>query len=264
MTKFHNEFFNKGSPRHDKLVLETTDSIKEIYNQSIHPYVINDVLKLTKSKVCYDIFVCNYGKNTDWCLKPAIAFKNQKHLCKRGWDYCQYADHEKLDLVLGKKFSPDFVSENSKDICAEPLPPINKWQLKSTETEKLCKSGNFIIGYEDASFDFKEEVVYNAKISPTWIWEDYQKASIDITIIAECKPDLDSWGGPLRQLKTYIDLEEQKNERVIGDRLVYGLFTTYSQVSTQVRDLLRKESIFVFTFDEDKDNKQSLLFGEGV
>lgn len=159
MSKFHDEFFRKGSKEHDKLVEQTISSIKDIFKEIIFPNYKNKI-----------------------------------------------TDSYELKLI-------------------------------DVELEKICKNGTFILGYVDI------QAIFHLK----YLNEDCYNISYYIFVVIECKPDLSTWGGPLRQIKTYMDSIEHNGVSGFYPKIVVGLFSTYDVVSDSIKELFKKENIFVAT-----------------
>lgn len=104
------------------------------------------------------------------------------------------------------------------------------------ETEKICKARNgFIIGYIDVLGKFTFA-----------LWDE---ENINLNLVIDAKPELKSWGGPLRQIKTYMDVLRTDLFYTGGE--IYGVFTTFSTISDRHRKILENEKVYVVTFSGD-------------
>lgn len=122
------------------------------------------------------------------------------------------------------------------------------------ETEKICSTGkDFIIGYADIVFDLQFKIRTDARIEEDWIWEGFDRDDAGLRMIVECKPELDEWGGPLRQIKTYMStLGSHLREQTSQTRLpTIGLLTTYTRFPDRFRKILEQENVYVITFSKD-------------
>lgn len=143
----------------------------------------------------------------------------------------------------------DYVSsvkpESQDHLCIGQL--ALKQILHKSETEKLCKSGKFIIGFADIVFDFSLTFNENITIRKDWIWNDFKTHNHELRLVVEAKPHLESWGGPLRQIKTYMDILGPSHNPT------YGLISTFSKLDNDSKKILSQEKVFVVTFSRDGD-----------
>jgi hypothetical protein len=120
----------------------------------------------------------------------------------------------------------------------EKLTPNKAEEWDDIETEVLCKSRNdFIIGYADA--------VLTKMGSPT----NWGRTSGE-RIVFEIKPKIDSWGGPLRQIKTYMDILKIQHTPFQQDADRYntqGYIITYTELSDDVKNIFKKENVEIIT-----------------
>jgi len=210
MTKFHDEFFSKGSSKHDDLILwcNSEEGKKRISNE-IKKQFPNKFLE-----------------------KGGIASRNTE----------QFGT---VDFIIEKIETEIF-----------------------SETEVLCKSGSFILGYADMIFHLNETyyTVHDIDCEGRQWYEDGKISEApsqigwqtNVHVVIEVKPELKEIGSVLRQIKTYMDVL----------RIQHGVLVTSSILPQSKIDLLKSESVFVISvtepdFDEDFDEengiKQNLL-----
>ena len=232
MPKFHDEFFRSGSSKHDelvsKIILEKEKIMGEIWLQRLFYNKFDDSDR--------DIYVCRANNKPEWCnLDHDIAHSGIPN-CNFSFNYrCKYCDADKY-----KSDKMKFETTKCKSTQTDNILIID------TETEKICKSGAFIIGYIDVMYIVQIERFWSVKISDGWGWEHFGKQERDIKIVLDAKPELKDWGGPLRQIKTYMDSE----------RADYGVIVTYSSVSDEHQEILAQENVFVITLENQIDNKK--------
>jgi len=120
------------------------------------------------------------------------------------------------------------------------------------ETEKICKSENgFIVGYADLVFDVKVEFVKDVEIRPgDWTWKKYEENTHHLRVVVECKPKLESFGGTLRQIKTYIDMLKVGGDNAASRWKTFGVVTTFSQVPESSVKFMAKEGVFAVTLQK--------------
>jgi len=129
------------------------------------------------------------------------------------------------------------------------------------ETEVICKSGQFIIGYADIYIQVFEDgdcsddliekrarrLINDFRLPEA---EAYRSARRSITasstgILVECKPSVADFGAVIRQLKTYEDILKSR-----GAARLFKVIATYSTPTKQVLDYLSHEDIVVVVFEE--------------
>jgi len=232
MPKFHDEFFRSGSSKHDelvsKIILGKEKIIGEIWLQRIFYDKFDNLDR--------DIYVCRANNKPEWCtLDHDIAHASTPY-CNFSYDYrCKYCDTNKYQSDKIK-----FETIKCKSIQTDNILKID------TEAEKICKNGNFIIGYIDVMYTVQIERFWEVKISDDWGWDKFGKDAPTIKIVFDAKPELKDWGGPLRQIKTYMDSESAD----------YGVIVTYSKVSDEYQEILAQENVFIVTLENQSENKK--------
>jgi|GEM_PF-5569308 len=285
MSKFHDEFFKKGSAKHDKLVEQTIASIEDIFKESILPEINNTQWPIHTEK----IYVCNGSECPNFCKikientklaftrKPICCYyinkgnyREKKLVINEDAQRCEYCvvskDNQKYlnsDINVELNETYNYCSnKNVISVNAQVYGVSTSVEMVDIEPEKICKNGNFIIGYADIKSSFSVEYRLDCKIDDNWVWKNYSSAKLFVDVVVECKPDLSTWGGPLRQVKTYMDIIRCNNERDLYNdrerrsekRIVIGLFTTYSVLPEKIKELLKKENIFVATLPSEDTN----------
>ena len=83
-------------------------------------------------------------------------------------------------------------------------------------------------------------------LAENWTWEGFHTLEKEWCLVIDAKPELKSWGGPLRQIKTYMD-----NLKPLYPGKLKGVFTTFSTISDRHRRILEDEGVYVVTFSKD-------------
>lgn len=221
MKRFY-DFF-KGDPAHDALVLKI---VSKEGQRKIAQLFLPSKLK---------IWICE-GKNSnpDCMASSRIASIYEPICCNSYYPYlkekCQY---------WGGKGTP---SEQIKPagVVNRECPVTNEFEPQfHIEIEKICKQNGRITGYADVMFSGKIIDYQKIEIEPNWIWEREENV-LSLKIVVDAKPTLSGFGGPLRQLKTYMDCLDAEA----------GVLATYSTLSDEAIELLRKEAVHVVKFDK--------------
>jgi len=195
-------------------------------------------------------------------------------LCNRAVDVgtlCIMLNESTNKLVCPEKIKihtpnpkPFFKASDLNPVFEEVTPKFNKKECptkfrfevlnKDFELEQLCKAANgFIIGYADIVVKFDVKLIWDIIIDgDSWIWKEFQTKKRTCLLIIECKPTLKTWAGPLRQLKTYMDILTRECRFF----QYWGLISTFSEVSPEVESLLRNEHVFVKTLSENQKTKK--------
>jgi len=216
MPKFHDEFFKKGSSKHDDMVIKILQSED----------IITDKFLPKSSEKDVTLFICNPEENDNCTLESRIISESVQ-FCEE----CRYNDHEKLKHGETKTGSKPVVCLQKRTVS---LTGINK------ETEKICKVKNgFIIGYCDVVYEIHYNIKTQMIIEKDWVWE-YGDNNYDKTIVIDAKPEMKSWGGPLRQIKTYMDCL----------RAHYGVLVSYDDISEDHKIHLLEEKVIFIKLDE--------------
>ena len=257
MSKFHEEFFRKGSAKHDELVILTIEKFENIFKNTIYPKIEANVLDRAYGGLDNKVWICSEENKPVWCnLKKKCAHTvrddSEKPYCYRRPSY--YKDSRAITCkYYGSTQNKDDWSQQNKSACLQTgalMVKLVEFKILRAETEKICKAKNgFIIGYADLLFKLQLEYIVHLKILEDWIWKNFSTYSLSIDIIAECKPELETWGGTLRQVKTYLDILSTDNNDP-----TYGLITTFTEVSPKVMEIIEKEDVFLvclspFTID---------------
>ncbi len=150
-------------------------------------------------------------------------------------------NHDKLTIYLHKNLDNLLNFLNIKNTLYSDIQKIK------FETEVICKSNNFIIGYADAVLTIIET---SHDKEGEWfdLWmKRYRDDLIRYKIIFELKPCLTSWNGVLRQIKTYMDVLP-KSSCFANNR---GVILTFSDVDLESRFILARENVDVITLTEE-------------
>ena len=285
MPKFHDEFFRKGSVDHDALVALTIEKSKEIFDIIIPKtgLLSNGTSKIflcnaenniplwcslqgTRAHTICASCISFYGSR--WGGNPSqLNIREEAHKCTcfdfkkiPEEDLGKYINSLTYDTTKdnNKLFFPDFIVNTADNLFIDSIFPHSTTRnceqkqslhgfIPKVETEKICKSGNFIVGYADVVFTFHFNIKTDLIISESWTWKNFSDIRKKLLVVVECKPVLKSWGGPLRQIKTYMDILRDDS-----DYLTRGIITTFSDVSEEYKKILAAENVFVVTFPKKK------------
>jgi len=240
MPKFHDEFFKKGSATHDELIYKILDDPKKIWDFYVNTRKTPDPEYVAVCNKSEENIFCTSDDPVAWRNKPICGklYKNYLGECSIT-SKCQNLDEEKfLEIITTTTdpITPIYDILTAEKICVLVLEDI------SHETEKICKSNNsFIIGYSDVVFTFTYSTSINLKIKEGFIWREWKpKESFSIKIVVDAKPELKSWGGPLRQLKTYMDCLHAQ----------YGILVSYDDIPEEHKQILEKENVGVIKIEK--------------
>jgi len=125
------------------------------------------------------------------------------------------------------------------------------------ETEKIYTNtrNGFIIGYADIVVQVRVKLETELITSQrTWCFDEEKV----FYIIIDAKPKLSSWGGPLRQVKTYMKLQQTEHNDP-----VYGLITTYSTINELHLEVIEEEQVSILTlplnFERNRNTEDQLI-----
>ena len=260
MPKFHDEFFRSGSSKHDELVSKIINEKERIMGELwLQRSWYNKFVSDDK-----EIYLCTQDK-PEWCvLESETANRDDIAECvvvdyrysddepERFRGRCKYCDIEVIkQKTIGIKdhwYAPSFKVKRKLVVCETFFEDKYHPNDIEYETEKICTSrpSTFIIGYIDILFKIRLQRTFNAKIRNGWIWNNYASNYKELKIVVDAKPELKDWGGPLRQIKTYM----------MSEGADYGVIVTYSKVSDAHQEILAKENVFVITLETQSDNKK--------
>lgn len=290
MPKFHEEFFRKTTSEHDQLVSWAFSNPMEIWNilkqkNFVNNFINSEIYKIYNVDEAQEIFICN--SNGPYCSNKGNVASVKTYECSE----CKYFQKEMFSfyglgeiLIKNEKIFTEEVSDkgiiySSKQYdlifnfdnslisvqiipnqikITRPLEITQNINIDRIEIEEILKTNNFIIGYADLVFTLSLSFSTSIKIKRDWVWNNYlrkEKCPEKIIIIIEAKPNLISWGGPLRQLKTYMDLKRNEG-------YVFGVLLTYNQNFSQEHEkILEKENIVVITLPKPQNNLYKKLEG---
>lgn len=220
MPKFHDEFFRGTTSHHDQLVVDTIDQLDHILERFLRKYEGEEQISVTR---CIDRKYC--GEQRD----PILEHPTKCSDCS----YCQVT-HD------GYNTAPPRYLPKSKQVEATKTIKIKEYTTR-VETEKIYsnQSSGFIIGYADIVVKIKAQQE-TTLVTESTIWNTCQE--ILFYIIIDAKPRLESWGGPLRQVKTYM-----RHENNLHSMPVYGVITTYSTINETHRQVIEQEKVSIIT-----------------
>ncbi|MCK9568703.1 hypothetical protein M0R72_07170 [Candidatus Pacearchaeota archaeon] len=237
MSKFHEEFFKAGSPKHDKLMIKTLSE---------------DGIKRVLDAIDIDTVVYNDRKRQ--------LYLNEKYtVCERSDKtmtiYSGWSDGYNREIpTIGYDNRCNFYGCSCQSICTKTIrqieakPTLENISVKhSYETEVIARSGNFIIGYADAIIRslYSGDVCVDLGYSKPYVKGQFE---LQADTLIEAKPELNSIGDVLRQLKTYNSLLRRtlpNRSVIIPMRMV---ITTYTELDKDSLDYLEHEGVKVVTF----------------
>lgn len=180
-------------------------------------------------------------------------------ICARLNDVCESGKPEKgfIDFYwgeislknhyLGEKYVHS-VLPNYDRIIRPPTSVLESYKV-DWETEKICKrETGYIFGYADVVFDFQLKIRKDFIISDMETWRGYDYGEVNLRVAVEAKPKLTSWGAPLRQLKTYMDLLKPSFSHTRNNLPIAGVISTFSRIPRKTHKILEKENVYVITF----------------
>lgn len=223
MAKFQDEFFNKGSPEHDKLMIKT------VSKTGMARILEGRAAPLDKLKALYAEEL-RLDEKEDDSLRACIEEGKVKNIY-----------HKVAGERCGGRCAGCY---SDKSNCQEKVVVVDvvATETATYETEVIMKSRDFIVGYADAVI---KVVVTGHKVVKTSVGNfRVSERSIESATIVEAKPDLNSIGEVLRQLKTYQSLLPTKT-----DTPAEMVLTTYSDLDQDEIDFLAHEKIRVIKFD---------------
>jgi hypothetical protein len=253
MSKFHDEFFRRGSPVHDKLIIKCLSSagIEKI----LKSVDFNDALNKTfKQHPADGVYVCTHAdgrtchrNGDDTRPKTGMTHLYEDPLNKyrhtgdrRACNLEATCDKAKSCKWLLTGQDVEYVSI-VKDYYATPI-------KSEYETEVIVKNGQFILGYSDAVISTTYNIKTDAHIDPEWTWKNYSEFSVIGRTIVEVKPKIDSIGDAIRQIKTYHDALYHKYPSDSVHPLM--CLVTYDCLEQDALDYLANEHISVVVFEE--------------
>ena len=252
MSKFHDEFFRKGSPVHDKLMIKCLS--KEGIDQIIKTVDFNSIVNERFDRDDKTVLICTHGEGrtahkdtssskpttgmTDLREDPLEPYKTtgKRRACSlekscKNVKTCKW-------LLSGVDIDTASVIQT---YYATPT-------TSEYETEVIVKNGQFILGYADAVISTKYDITSSAQVDPNWIWENFSHFVETGHIIVEAKPKVDSIGDVIRQIKTYYDALVNKYSR---DNIVPAkCLVTYDNLDRDALNYLANEHISVVVFEE--------------
>ncbi len=222
MSRFHDEFFRQKGPKHDELMLRCIETIDTL---AIHPPLETD-------KIC--LFECKNSAYESLGLAPVGGQRYGCEVCTRH-NNCPIPYYDKNTKAHVFKVTQIFIrSENS------------------FETEVICKSRDFIIGYADlvikttAEGKLSTQLQYGGKecsVFPAMV-----QRRVYYTII-EIKPEISDIGAVIRQLKTYKDSLLKQDGYKNSDDVSLAIVTE-SEVKDSIKKYLEHEGIHIIRFAE--------------
>ena len=224
LPKFHDEFFRGTTSKHDQLVVDT----------------INQVDKLI-------ILIASRGEetetvNTYGCLDR--RFCTQREVILEHPLRCSECSHVKTGNQ-GYSIAPRNFKPETRITQAKKTTQIKPYK-KTIVTEKIYSNqqSGFIIGYADIVVKIQATKTVTLETSTKKV--DREEDHLFYLVI-DAKPTLQSWGGPLRQVKTYMRLEKQAHHLP-----VHGIITTYSTINETHRQVIEQENVTIVTIPEAK------------
>lgn len=180
-------------------------------------------------------------------------------ICIRLNDVCESGEPEKdfIDFYWGeisiKSRYPDgkyihSVLPNYDQIIRPPTYVLESYKVE-WEPEKIVKRDTgFIFGYADVELNFELKIRKDFIISDIETWRRYDYGEVNLRVVVEAKPKLTSWGAPLRQLKTYMDLLKPRFSQTRNNFPIAGVISTFSRIPRKIHKILEKENVYVITF----------------
>lgn len=247
MTRLHEQLHKETTPEEQTLTLTMlSDEAKQR---------LIELLKISPVLGDRNMWICKAGQRH--CkIENVVGSKTSRSTCW-GCEYFLRPEKEScwIEGCNSKKLSyPEteaYRGHNvscSKDHCQ--LKPsydgptsgqlkVGKCQYEwDCELEKLCTRGNFIIGYIDIYYDLRWTTQSDLVVPEFGVWPGVEGATEDRRIIVECKPEVKTFQGVLRQIKTYMDVFPGS----------MGVIATYSELPSSVLEILLKENVHVLRF----------------
>ena len=252
MSKFHDEFFRRGSPAHDKLMIKCLS--KEGIDRIIETVDFSSIINEKFNNRDQTVLICTHGEGrtahketstqrpttgmTDLREDPLEPYKTTGK--RRACSLEKSCKNVKTCKWLLSGVDTDTASVIQK---YSAVPASSEY-----ETEVIVKNGQFILGYADAVISTKYDITSDAYIDPDWTWKDFSRFSETGRIIIEVKPKVDSIGDVIRQIKTYHDALVHKYSR---DSTAPAMcLVTYDQLDKGALEYLANEHILVVVFEE--------------
>ena len=235
MPKFHDEFFRSTTSQHDQLVVDTIrcmDQISEKYTR-----------KYTDAGTCVSVFRCVDRK---YCREENGLLEKETRCIE-----CSYV----RTGANGYSIAPPSYQPET-----EPVNAVRTIKIIDTattiETEKIYSNtrNGFIIGYADIVAQVQVDLLIKLDAGQQSWCVDEEKV---FYIIIDAKPRLRSWGGPLRQVKTYMKLQRTEHKAP-----VYGLITTYSNVNETHRQVIEEEQVTILTLSKNNRSREEPNTGQ--
>jgi hypothetical protein len=175
MSRFHDEFFKQKGTNHDKLLVKCLleENIKKIVGD-VH---FEEIQYPTKTHVLI--------------YHP---WENKNEPKKAVWEREVRQDSNALKQILTSGLEVELI--HAKSIKTD------------YETEVICKSGSFIMGYADVVISMIQSDSLYAECNG---FEFHEKHERICKTLVEIKPTIEDAGAVIRQLKTYYDI--LRNER---------------------------------------------------
>jgi hypothetical protein len=229
MSKFHEEFFNRGSPEHDKLMIKCLS--KDGINKIIEDVGIHTTDNSPDKKTA--VIRCKYG------IHREFAGQYSSRVGPTSLEYCNWERCEHL-------VSPGWTCRGS--ITKEDAITTFEYSDRniSYETEVIMRGdrSSFILGYADAIISIKET---RAEVITLTAYPDdrYEMCNDDTVsrILVEVKPTIPSMGDAIRQMKTYESLMSRYDGPPIK------ALVTYDRPDNDAVEYLQNEGIKIVTFE---------------
>lgn len=207
MSRFHDEFFKQRGTRHDKLMMKAVSKagIEKILGEK--PILRKQEVPKTANALM--------GKNYNG--DPVLVWDIETNLPSHV-KYALESTGIEIDVVERVTEKIDY------------------------ETEVICRSGSFIVGYADILIKYRiDDRVYgnmNGYETSQHLVGDRKQ------VLVELKPALDDIGAVLRQLKTYESI-------LRGDGKFEKVIVTYDQQNEDLIEYLKHEGVRLIRFEEN-------------
>jgi len=252
LTRLHEQLHKESTPEEETLTLQMLS--EEARQQLIR------LLWLPRLSKYKRVYVCQGDRS--WCARAKgarLAFRNPPECCGECDHFVWPEENESKCKSCSWKL---YRSEYSLEKCTFKPSELHEvlGQLKldkvefswTYELEKICTRRDFIVGYADIYYKVLWQAHCSLEIEPGWVWPDFSVDKGNVTVIVECKPELKTFQGVLRQIKTYMSLFEDKHP--------LGVIATYSEVPVSIQQVLRNENVYVLQVP--KPNEKWKLIGE--
>lgn len=227
MPKFHDEFFRGTTSQHDQLVVDTIQCIDQITEKYAGRFAETDT--------CVTVFRCIDRK---YCGQPEALLERVSRCSE-----CMYVQKEDYGYIL----APPSYQPATEKVNAVRTTTIVDTSTR-VETEKIYANplNGFIIGYADIVAQVRVDLLVELVAGQVTWCKDEENV---FYIIIDAKPRLRSWGGPLRQVKTYMKLQKDENNAP-----VYGLITTYSKINKTHLAIIEEEQVTILTMPKQTES----------